>query len=150
MIFQLDNFTLHFKSAVTKSLCLTKKLMSNPQVTLRGVTPAQLSQIIILACRGRTGLTAMCAWIPVCLPMLPAQPQSSEMLRGKSFGPPHIPQGPCLSGPWGCIGTEDYHLPPQPLNCSEAMLDSGLLGLCPLFRTLCLSFLWRPSTETWL
>lgn len=72
MTFQLEKLMQHFESAITKSICIAKKLMSNPQVTLREVTPAQLSQIIILVCRERRGLTAACAQIPVCLLLLPA------------------------------------------------------------------------------
>ena len=71
MTFQLDKLMQYFESAITKSICIAEKLMPNPQMTLREVTPAQLSQII-LVCRGRRGLTAAWERIPVCLLLFPA------------------------------------------------------------------------------
>lgn len=86
-------------------------------------------------CRGRRGLTAACARIPVCLLLLPAYPESSGMLRGKScFNPAHIPQGPRLSHPRGCTRTEEYHLLPRPLSNLEATLQLKPLEALSIVR----------------
>lgn len=69
--------------------------------------------------------------LDICVPS-DASPLATELrgAQGESFlNAPHSPKGPYLPVPPGCAETEENHLPLLPLlNCSEALLDAGLLG----------------------